>query len=178
VGYTILRAGRDGRLTERAAMGREVGTAIRSVLTSSLFLSIFLIAAGAHAQEKAAPGQRAYDPAREVALRGTVQSYTAASETPPLGARLMVQTSSGAVEVQAGSGKLLQFHHLSFAAGDSVQIIGESVPYGGGTIFLVRVIQKGGQSVAVRSAKGMPLMPGGAGNGRASGQAVQQGGPR
>jgi hypothetical protein len=159
-------------------MYRDKYSFIGGVLVTSFLLILFPVSTAAQAQQKAAPSQRAYDPAREVALRGTVQSYTAASEKPPFGAHVMVQTSSGAVDVQVGSDKFLQFHHFSLAAGDSVQIIGESVPYGEGTIFLARVIQKDGQSLAVRSAMGMPLLLGGGGNGRATGQAAQQGGAR
>ena len=59
------------------------------------------------------------------------------------------------------SAKLLQANHFTLAAGDSVRIVGESLPFGGGSQFFARIIQKGNQSVALRSARGFPLRPSG-----------------
>jgi hypothetical protein len=75
-----------------------------------------------------------------------------------MGAHVKLQTSSGAMDVHLGNAHLLTAGHLSLAAGDSVSITGENVPFGGGTIFAARVIQKGATSVTLRSRNGMPLV--------------------
>jgi len=70
--------------------------------------------------------------------------------------------------VHLGDAKLLQANHFVLAAGDSIRVLGESLPYGEGTQFFARIVQKGSQTVALRSARGFPLRPvGKSGNAKA-----------
>jgi hypothetical protein len=101
----------------------------------------------------------AYDVARESVINGKIVEYSAASSTPPLGAHISLQTGSGMIEVHAGNAKLIQASDISLQAGDSVSITGETVQFGNSSVFVARVIQKGSQSVAVRSKNGVPLLP-------------------
>jgi len=98
-----------------------------------------------------------YDPSRETTLVGTLSSFTANSETGPLGAHVAVQTASGVVDVHVGSAKFLELNHLTLNAGDNVRIVGENFTNGANTVFLARIIQKGTAAVAVRSPRGIPL---------------------
>jgi hypothetical protein len=104
-------------------------------------------------------GPGGYDVARESVITGKVLEYSAAGKGAPRDAHVTVQTGSGAVDAHLGNAKMLTANHLTLQAGDSVSITGETVAYGNGTVFLARVIQKGAQSVAVRSRAGMPLLP-------------------
>jgi len=72
---------------------------------------------------------------------------------------VVIQTASGQVDVHLGDGRLLQANHLTLAAGDSIRVIGENVPYGEGTQFFARMIQKGSQTLTLRSTRGFPLRP-------------------
>jgi hypothetical protein len=101
----------------------------------------------------------AYDVARESVISGKIVQYSSVSTTPPLGVHITLQTSSGTIEVHAGNAKLIQASNISLQAGDSVSLTGETVAFGNGTVFVARVIQKGSQSVAVRSKNGVPLLP-------------------
>ena len=101
----------------------------------------------------------AYDVTRESVISGKIVQYSSASTTPPLGAHISLQTGSGTIEVHAGNAKLIQASNISLQAGDSVSITGETVPFGNGSVFVARVIQKGSQSVTVRSKNGVPLLP-------------------
>jgi hypothetical protein len=101
----------------------------------------------------------AYDVARENVISGKIVQYSAASSTPPLGAHISLQTSSGTIEVHAGNARLIKASNISLQAGDSVSITGEIVQFGNSTVFVARVIQKGSQSLAVRSKNGVPLLP-------------------
>jgi hypothetical protein len=112
-----------------------------------------------------------YDVARENVVQGTVVAYTTSSASPPLGAHVRVQTSSGFVDVHIGNGKLLDANHLVLQPGDAVRITGENVAFADSTIFAARLIQKGTQTVAVRSIHGSPLVS-------LSRNAAQQGGVR
>jgi hypothetical protein len=101
----------------------------------------------------------AYDVTRESVIEGKVLQYSATSKTPPMGAQLSLQTSLGAVYVHLGNARMLDANHLSLQVGESVRITGENLSFGSETIFVARLIQKGSQSVAVRSKTGMPLLP-------------------
>ena len=119
----------------------------------------------------------AYDATQETVVEGAVLSYTAESATPPIGARLVLQTAAGAIDVHLGAASFLQANHFSLAKGDLVRVVGVSSATRQGTVFLVRVIQKAGQSLVLRTAHGAPLSLAGA---RAPGtqKAQQQEGAR
>ena len=57
-----------------------------------------------------------------------------------------------------GNARLLTANHLALEAGDSITIVGENLPFGGGTVYAARVIKKGSNSVTLRSKNGMPLL--------------------
>lgn len=107
-----------------------------------------------HSSSKAA-----YDVARETVLSGKIVEYSATSKSAPMGAHITLQTSAGIVDVHAGNPKLITASNVSLQAGDSVSITGENVDFAGRTLFVARTIQKGMQSVAVRSKNGTPLRP-------------------
>jgi hypothetical protein len=99
----------------------------------------------------------AYDATQETAVEGTVLSYTAEAATPPIGAHLQLQTASGTIDVHLGAASYLEANHFSLAKGDSVRVVGVNSATRQGSVFLVRVIQKGGQSLTLRTAKGALL---------------------
>jgi hypothetical protein len=146
---------------------RKLGEAMKSRKRLSIgriwLAGTLVLSMGASAQQRAvqtAPQRtQAYDVSRETVLQGTALAYTASSSVAPLGAHVTVQTGSGVVDVHLGSAQLLDANHFSLAAGDSVRIVGESLPYGQGSQFFARLIQKGSQSLALRSVRGFPLRP-------------------
>jgi len=128
-----------------------------SCLAGALLLP--LIAAPQQKSAAIAPKNQGYELVRETSLQGTVVTYNASSAVAPLGPHLIVQTSSGTLDVHLGNAKLLETNHFTLAAGDSVRIVGENLPFGGGTQFVARIIQKGNQSLVLRSVRGLPLRP-------------------
>jgi hypothetical protein len=104
----------------------------------------------------------AYDATQETVVEGTVLSYTAESATPPIGAHFVLQTAAGAIDVHLGAARFLQANNFSLAKGDSVRVVGVSSGTRQGAVFLVRVVQKAGQSLVLRTAKGAPLSLAGA----------------
>jgi hypothetical protein len=122
------------------------------------FAVLFCISTSAQEAKQADLQQlRAYDLGREVFLLGTVVKFDAASTTPPLGAHLILQTSSGQVDVHLGNGKVLKASRFELNPGDNVRIAGEILALGDGTYFAARIVQKGTQAVAVRNTKGFPV---------------------
>jgi hypothetical protein len=123
-----------------------------------------LVSTAANAQQRAqniAQRNQAYDVSRETVLEGKVIQYTQASTVAPLGPHVTVQTASGVVDVHLGNARMLEANHFSLASGDSIRIVGENVAFGTGTQFLARVLQKGNQTLAIRSTRGFPLAPSG-----------------
>jgi hypothetical protein len=129
-------------------------------LSCSAIAGALLFAPFSGAQQKSTPAAQAnisYDLSRETMLQGTVVSFTANSQIPPLGSHVTIQTASGLVDVHLGSATVLKASDIFLEAGDSVRIVGENQPYGSGSFFAARVLQKGSQSVTLRNSKGIPL---------------------
>lgn len=129
-----------------------------------LFMLAGLLALGLSVRaQQATPSDsqllRTYNAGREISLVGTVVKYETASTVPPMGAHVTLQTASGQVDVHLGNAKVLEASHLTLNAGDNVRIVGEPLALGEGTYFAARIVQKGTQAVAVRSAKGFLLTP-------------------
>ncbi len=76
-----------------------------------------------------------------------------------MGAHVVLQTSSGQVDVHLGNAKVLQAGHLELNPGDSVRIVGEPLALGDSTYFAARIVQKGAQAVAVRNTRGLLTTP-------------------
>ena len=100
---------------------------------------------------------RTYDANREISLLGTVVKFEAESATPPMGAHVTLQTSSGQVDVHLGNARVLQAGQLELHVGNNIRIVGEPMVLGDGTYFAARIVQKGTVAVAVRNARGLPL---------------------
>ncbi|MFI5057287.1 MAG: hypothetical protein ACHQLQ_03810 [Candidatus Acidiferrales bacterium] len=122
-------------------------------------LSICIPLGAQQATQSSALRFQSYDVRREVNLLGTVVKYDAASSVAPIGAHLLLQTSSGQVDVHLGNAKVLQANHFELNPGDNVRIIGEELAFGNGAIFAARIVQKGVQAVAVRNTKGALTSP-------------------
>ena len=115
---------------------------------------------GARGQQQAAvPAARVgeYDVKRESDVVGTVVAFAPNSKTAPFGARATVQTSSGVMEVHLGDARLLAANHFSIETGDTLRIVGETMTAGNASLYVARIVQKGTQALAVRTARGFPI---------------------
>ncbi|HEY2544689.1 MAG TPA: hypothetical protein VGI46_01345 [Candidatus Acidoferrum sp.] len=135
---------------------------IRMCLGCAAFAGALWVAPFSGAQQKqtpAAPRNMSYDVSRETSIQGTVISFTAAASSPMAGPHASIQTASGPLDVHLGNARFLESSHFSLSPGDSVRIVGETVVNGNSSQFLARIIQKGGQSLTVRSVRGFPVRP-------------------
>ena len=158
---------------------------------------VFLATAGAVLAQR--PGAKAvsakstpntYNIANDVSLQGTVISYTENSQTPPIGAHVLLQTSAGNVDVHLGDARLLHLAKLNITPGANIRFVGQmsAVTQTSGTknagqssVFLARLVQVGAQLVVVRSDRGLPIGAGGLRANKsllANAQADQKGGAR
>lgn len=135
---------------------------IKLFLSSGVFAAALLSAPFSGAQQKLTTVPQVnnvYEVSKEIVLQGTVISFTANSHVAPVGAHAMIQTSAGPVDVHLGNASVLKQGEIFLAAGDSVKIIGQLQPFGNGSYFAARILQKGNQSVALRTTNGIPLSP-------------------
>jgi hypothetical protein len=109
---------------------------------------------------KAARG--AYNIANDVSLQGTVLKYTENSATPPIGTHVLLQTSSGNVDVHLGDARLLHLTKLSITPGSNIRFVGQMNTEGSKQIFLARLVQVGSQVLAVRNEHGFLISRGAA----------------
>src|SRR5260370_42666459 len=86
-------------------------------------LALCLCVAAQQTAESNAHRLQAYDLRREVFLLGTVVKYPTASAVPPMGAHLIVQSSSGPVDVHLGNAKVLLANILELQPADNDRII-------------------------------------------------------
>ena len=135
---------------------------IRMCLGCAAFAGALVTVSFAGAQQKTTQitqGSFSYDASHETQIQGTVVSFTASSQTAPIGPHATIQTSSGNVDVHLGIAGTMKVNDVFLAPGDSVKIVGASHNFGNGNVFLARVLQKGNQTVTLRNAKGIPLAP-------------------
>ncbi len=128
---------------------------------------------------KQTPGS--YNIANDVSLQGTVLNFTENSQTAPLGAHVLLQTSAGNVDVHLGDARFLRLAKLNITQGASLRFVGQMSSAGKNPVFLARLVQIGAQVVAVRSDHGLPLGAAGVRTNKAllaSAQAEQKGGAR
>src|SRR5947207_13624411 len=92
-----------------------------------------------------------YNVANDLSLQGTVVRYTENSQTPPIGAHVLLQTASGNVDVHLGDARLLHLAKLTLAQGTNARVVGQMGTAGQNPIFFARLVQVGTQLVAVRS---------------------------
>jgi len=104
----------------------------------------------------------AYNIANDVALQGTVVKYTENSATPPIGTHVLLQTSSGNVDVHLGDARLLHLSKLSITPGSNIRFVGQMNTEGSKQIFLARLVQVGSQVLAVRNEHGFLISRGAA----------------
>lgn len=129
----------------------------------------------------AKPASGTYDIAKDVSLQGTVLNFTENSQTAPLGAHVLLQTSAGNVDVHLGDARFLRLAKLNITQGASLRFVGQMSSAGKNPVFLARLVQVGAQVVAVRSDHGLPLGAAGVRANKAllaNAQAEQKGGAR
>jgi hypothetical protein len=130
------------------------------VLVGGAFLICSSIVSGQQKVQTAGQKSPVYDSSREVSVQGLVISFTETSTAAPFGPRVRLQTSSGVLDIHVGNARLLESNHFTLVAGDEIRVIGENVSIGSsGSQFVARMIQKGNQTLLVRSPQGFPLRP-------------------
>jgi hypothetical protein len=128
-------------------------------------LAISLLAAPLYANESVAPKRTViaprYDMTKEVTLTGTVENVVRKPAPGTImGAHLMVATAQGTVDAHIGNLVFAGKHPSSFASGQSVKLVGIMTEINHQNVLLVRTIQTGSSTIAVRNERGFLVLPG------------------
>jgi hypothetical protein len=129
----------------------------------------FTAAAGAQERKATAAARQiavatrpmAYVASREAVVQGTIVKYEETSKATPIGAHAQVQTAGGIIDVHLGPSSYLRSNHFSLASGDAVRITGAQSTTRHGSVLLARAVQRGSDTIVVRSARGFVVDAGG-----------------
>ena len=101
---------------------------------------------------------RPYDPTTEVTMKGSVEEVTEQSgHRGWSGTHLTLKTDTETLDVHVGPSWFISQNQFSFAKGDQIEITGSKVKLGKGNALLAREIKKGGKTLTLRNAQGIPV---------------------
>lgn len=128
-------------------------------LANTMLLAVFLTPL-ALAQRTDPPGP-SYDAGTEFAAKGTVRKVMEiTSPRVAEGAHLIVQADGRSYELLVGPSEYVWRNDFSFSSGDQVEFTGSRISIDGADIIVAREITKGGRTLTLRNARGVPLWPG------------------
>jgi hypothetical protein len=103
------------------------------------------------------PGvMRMYNPATEVTLKGSVESVYHMGPQGWGGTHLSLKTDQETIDVRVGPSCFLAQNKMSFAKGDKVDVTGSRVKFWNKDALIAREIKKGGETLTLRDAQGVP----------------------
>jgi hypothetical protein len=106
---------------------------------------------------------RMYDPATETTVKGTVEEVKQipGQRGGASGTHLIVKTDKETLEVHLGPTAFLEKEKFTFAKGDQIEVTGSKVKIGAADALLAREVKKGGKTLTLRNAQGIPVWSGG-----------------
>ena len=111
-------------------------------------------------------GAPRYDLKTETTIKGTVESIETITGAEGRGRRgvggthLVVKTEKDSVEVHVGPTAYLAEKRITFAKGDTLEILGSRVTVDNETFLIARQIKKGDNTWTLRDASGRPAWSG------------------
>lgn len=112
-------------------------------------------ATAANSQSNAA--MTAYDLSKEIVVQGNIQKIDPAGNHAPMGAHLLVETSTGVVDAHLGALNAASLKLLGLYNGEAVSLTGIMQTENGNSILLVRILNAAGHDFTLRSKNGFPL---------------------
>lgn len=101
-----------------------------------------------------------YNLSKEVAVQGIIQNVVRKPAGGLMfGGHLIVATAQGNVDVQIGKFIFHDRDAISFTAGEQVRAIGVMTTFNGRAVFLARLVQTPGSTIAVRNVHGVEISP-------------------
>jgi len=106
-------------------------------------------------------GMPNYDPKTEVTVKGIIEDVQQQQGRHGwMGTHLLLKTDSGVLDVHVGPSGYITEKQFSFAKGDAIEVIGSKVMIQDKDALLAREIIKGGKTLVLRNAQGIPQWSG------------------
>lgn len=112
-------------------------------------------ATAANSQSNAA--MTAYDLSKEIVVQGNIQKIDTVGDRAPMGAHLLVKTSTGVVDAHLGALNAASLKLLGLYNGEAVSLTGITQTENGNSILLVRILNVAGHDFALRTKHGFPV---------------------
>src|SRR5256885_10400957 len=135
----------------------KLGSIMKAIISMRAGMAVFagalLLCSAAQAQRgRSGPALQsaAYDLSKEQSVQGTVLKFIERSGTAPFGAHVIVQATSGQVDVHLGDARLLKQNNFTLAEGSNVCVVGMTRAIGESNVFLARLVQVGNNLIAVQ----------------------------
>ena len=128
-------------------------------LAATTAIFALLLVPMAYAQQGQGPGQRArmYNPATETTVKGTIEQVkTVTGRHGWNGTHLNMKTENKTFDVQLGPSSFLKEKGFKVAKGDQVEVAGATAEFGGSEALIAREVRKGGETLVLRDAQGIP----------------------
>jgi hypothetical protein len=123
-------------------------------LVSAVALIVLTTFLALNAQATAAPK---YEKSSEVKIKGVVDDV----QTDAHGiVHITLKTDKGAIDVAVAPEKFLKEMEISFAKGDTLEILGSQVTADGAPLMLAREVARNGDSMLMRDDQGKPVWVG------------------
>ena len=107
-------------------------------------------------------GARNYNPSTEATVQGTVEEVTQATRGQGWGGtHLTLKSDQGTVDVHLGPTRFLEANKFTAAKGDQLKVTGSKIQYEGHDTLIAREVTKGGRTLTLRNAQGIPAWSGG-----------------
>lgn len=129
------------------------------VLFAALFaLSGSVVAFGQQGTGQGRQGQRYYNPATEVTVKGTVEQVRQVTGRKSwwTGTHLTLKTAKETLDVHLGPSWYLAEKKFAVAKGDQIEVTGSKIKYEGADAIIAREVTKGKQVLVLRNAQGVP----------------------
>jgi hypothetical protein len=136
----------------------------RLSLTAGLMLVSMLFFPYAYAQQGPGPGKRArmYNPANETTVNGTVEEVKIVTGRRGWnGTHLTLKAENKTFDVHLGPTSFLKEQGFNLAKGDEIEVTGATTESGGSEALIAREVKKGGKTLVLRDAQGIPKWSGG-----------------
>lgn len=102
-------------------------------------------------------GMPNYDPKTEVTVKGTIEDVQQQQGRHGwMGTHLVMKTDSELLDVHVGPSAYITENQFSFAKGDAIEVIGSKVIIQDKDALLARQVIKGGKTLVLRNAQGIP----------------------
>jgi hypothetical protein len=123
---------------------------------SVLVVALIVLSALLTLSAQTAPAPK-YDKSSEVKVKGVIEEVTTAADNV---VHLTLKTEKGSLDVVVAPEKFLKEMEITFAKGETVEVLGSQVMAGEATVMLAREVTRGGDIMMMRDDKGKPVWVG------------------